>query len=50
VPEVLDSLILNALAREAGKSDNITGVVVRWGDGERAHDTDEPVSNVLEIH
>jgi len=49
IPEVLDKLILRALEREEGHSDNITGVAVRWGDSEIPHSTDEPVSHVLEI-
>ena len=49
VPEVLEGLILGALEREEGQSDNITGIAVRWGDNETAHRTGEPVSCVLEI-
>ena len=49
VADVMEDLIAGALQREAGHSDNITGVAVRWGDGEAAHDTAEPVSDVLEI-
>lgn len=49
VAEVLDNLVGLALKREAGHSDNVTGVVARWGNGEIAHDTAEPVSHVLEI-
>lgn len=49
VPKVLDNLIVRALEREGGHSDNITGVAMRWGSGEIAHDTAEPVSHVLEI-
>ncbi|HEU0282882.1 MAG TPA: protein phosphatase 2C domain-containing protein [Gallionella sp.] len=45
----LDDLILRALEREAGHSDNITGIAVRWGEGEAAHDTDKPVCHILEI-
>ena len=47
--EILDKLVQLALEREAGSSDNITGVAVRWGDGEAAHETTEPVSHVLQI-
>lgn len=49
VAEVLDGLVGLALKREAGHSDNVTGVAVRWGNSEAAHDTAEPVSHVLEI-
>jgi serine/threonine protein phosphatase PrpC len=49
VAEVLDNLIGIARRREAGHSDNITGLAMRWGSGETAHDTDEPVSRVLKI-
>jgi serine/threonine protein phosphatase PrpC len=49
VGDVLDTLILRALEREEGHSDNITGIAVRWGSGETAHDTLEPVSCILEI-
>lgn len=45
----LDEMIALALKRENGRSDNITGVVMRWGRGEAAHDTTEPVSHILEI-
>lgn len=49
VADVLDKLIACALERENGHSDNITGLTARWGDGEAAHETTEPVSCVLEI-
>lgn len=49
VPEVLDGLIERALKRAAGHSDNVTGIAVRWGGGETAHDTSEPVCHVLDI-
>ena len=49
VNEVLDHLVGLALEREDGHSDNVTGLAVRWGDGETAHETAEPVSHVLEI-
>jgi serine/threonine protein phosphatase PrpC len=49
VADALDDLIASALEREDGHSDNVTGVVVRWGNGEAAHDTAGPVSHVLEI-
>jgi len=49
VAQVLDSLIGLALEREEGHSDNVTGLVVRWGNSEVSHETDEQVSRVLEI-
>ena len=49
VSEVLDGLIERALKRVTGHSDNVTGVAVRWGVGEAAHNTAEPVCHVLDI-
>jgi serine/threonine protein phosphatase PrpC len=49
VDSALDNLIVRALEREAGHSDNITGIALRWGDGEAAHEATEPVSHILEI-
>ncbi|MBI5626743.1 MAG: serine/threonine-protein phosphatase [Nitrosomonadales bacterium] len=49
VTEVLDGLIERALKRGTGHSDNVTGVAVRWGGSETAHNTAEPVSHVLDI-
>jgi serine/threonine protein phosphatase PrpC len=49
VADMLDDLIASALKREDGHSDNVTGVAMRWGNSEVAHDTVEPVSHVLEI-
>lgn len=49
VSEVLDNLIARAVERESGRSDNVTGVAMRWGDNEAAHEAAEPVSYVLEI-
>ncbi|MDD2914002.1 MAG: protein phosphatase 2C domain-containing protein [Gallionella sp.] len=49
VSGALDSLIALALEREDGKSDNVTGVAMRWGDSETAHDTAQPVCHILEI-
>lgn len=49
VGEVLDKLIIRALEREHGHSDNVTGVAVRWGDGEAAHNNVDPISCILEI-
>ena len=49
IVNVLDSLIANALVRERGHSDNVTGIAVRWGGDEAFRGTVEPVSHVLEI-
>jgi PPM family protein phosphatase len=49
VGDVLDNLIQHALEREHGRSDNVTGVVVRWSGEETAHDNIYPVSCILEI-
>src|SRR5574340_1123065 len=49
VAEVLDGLIAGALQREAGHSDNVTGLAVRWGEGEGVHATGQSVCNILEI-
>lgn len=49
VADVLDGLIEQALERENGRSDNITGVAMRWGSGEVAHDSAEPVCHILQI-
>jgi len=42
VEDALDNLVVRALERENGKSDNVTGLAVRWGEGEAAHDTENP--------
>lgn len=47
IAEALDNLIARALEREGGHSDNITGIALRWGAREAAHDTVEPVSCIL---
>lgn len=49
VADVLNDLIARAMEREGGRSDNITGVVMRWGSGEAAHETAKPVCHVLQI-
>ena len=49
VHDVLAGLIEHALLRMDGHSDNATGLAVRWGGGETAHNTDEPVCHVLDI-
>ena len=46
---VLDALVAGALEREAGHSDNITGIVARLGASEPLQEVAEPVSNVLDI-
>ncbi len=46
---VLDELIITAVQRERGHSDNATGLAMRWGDHEASHDTRVPVSHVLQI-
>jgi serine/threonine protein phosphatase PrpC len=49
VAEVLDNLIVRALEREGGHADNVTGLAMRWGNGEVSHETAEPVCHILEI-
>jgi len=49
VGEALDDLIAVALKREDGHSDNVTGVAMRWGDSGTGHQTDNPISCILEI-
>lgn len=49
VADALDSLVMRALEREMGHSDNVTGVAVRWGNDEMAHNTTEPVCHVLAV-
>ena len=49
VADVLDNLIVRALERENGHADNVTGIALRWGEGEAAHDTAMPVCHILEI-
>lgn len=45
----LDNLMVRALERESGHSDNITGLAVCWGDDQHDHATDQTVRNALEI-
>jgi serine/threonine protein phosphatase PrpC len=45
----LDELIARALALEDGRADNATGLAMRWGNTEAAHDTEVPVNHILEI-
>lgn len=49
VAETLENLVQQALHREAGHSDNVTGIAIRWGQDEPVRDTSEPVSHILEI-
>ena len=49
VADVLDELIVNALVLEGGHSDNVTGLAMRWGSSEAAHEAAVPVIQVLEI-
>lgn len=49
VSEALDGLVARALEREAGHSDNVTGIAMRWGEGETVHDSAEPVSHILKV-
>lgn len=46
----LDNLMVRAFEREEGHSDNITGLVVTWGDDEHDHATAETVRRELEIN
>ncbi len=50
VSAALDKLIARALTLENGKADNSTGLAMRWGKDEIAHDTEVPVVHILEIH
>jgi len=45
----LDDLIVRAVAREKGKADNATGIAMRWGSSEAAHDAVNTVTQILEI-
>jgi serine/threonine protein phosphatase PrpC len=49
VTDVLDGLVEQALERESGHSDNVTGLAMRWGRGEAAHETAKPVFHLLKI-
>ena len=49
VTEVLDGLVEQALERESGHSDNVTGLAMRWGRDETVHETAKPVSHILKI-
>jgi serine/threonine protein phosphatase PrpC len=51
IPEVaLEQLSRQALQREAGHSDNVTGLAIRWGRNEKPHPAMTAVGCVLEIH
>lgn len=49
VDGALDGILALALEREDGHADNATGIAMRWGENEAAHDTAEPVCHILEI-
>jgi serine/threonine protein phosphatase PrpC len=49
VTEVLNGLVEQALERERGHSDNVTGLAMRWGDDDVSHETATPVSHILHI-
>jgi len=49
VNDALNNLIIRALEREDGHSDNVTGLAIRWAGSEATHDTAELVSAILEI-
>lgn len=49
LPGALEDLMALSLLREGAHADNTTAVVVRWGDIEDAHSTDEIIFEVLEI-
>lgn len=49
VSDALDGLLGGALKREPKRSDNVTGLALRWG-GEDVPQTGTPVSCVLDIH
>lgn len=45
----LDNLMVRALERESGHSDNITGLAAAWGDDQHDHATDETVRHALQV-
>lgn len=47
--DALDGMIKRALEREKGHSDNISGIIMRWGDDEVPHDTDKLVCKIMEV-
>ena len=46
----LDQLIELSYERESGHSDNITGLVMAWGEDEHDHATEHTVSHELKIN
>ena len=49
LPGSLDNLMTRAYEREAGHSDNITGIAMVWGEDEHDHATEKTVSHTLQI-
>lgn len=49
VTAALDKLIARALSIELGRADNATGLALRWGNEEMAHDTADVVTQILDI-
>lgn len=49
VAPALDDLIARALSLADGRADNATGIAMRYGNDEEAHDTEVSVVRVLEI-
>ena len=47
--QALDSLISTALVREHGRADNITGLLLQWGNQNAATPNRSPSSHILEI-
>ncbi|MDX8380016.1 MAG: protein phosphatase 2C domain-containing protein [Gallionella sp.] len=50
VADNLDELIVQALAHTVGRADNATGLALRWGETEAAHDIKALTLHILEIH
>ena len=48
LPATLEQLMAEAAYRSGAGADNITALAVRWGDVEEAHNSPEPVMNVLD--
>ncbi len=49
IEQTLDSLIVRAFESQDGHSDNLTGVALRWGDGEAPHPNVKTINCILEI-
>jgi serine/threonine protein phosphatase PrpC len=49
IGEALEGLVAGALERERGRSDNVTGLALRWGEGETVPGNTEPVCHILEV-